>query len=313
MRERRYFKREHGEAGLPGLSYVATGFKTRKGETKNGIQTHYNFIADPELGAMKIAARRIPCSCPGCIAKSKLPIDERYSGPCKDCVLWPIFRLNEEEGLNDFVILSCQPKKDNDEEDTKKAQGEALRGKGQLQAEDIADGGYGVVLVDDDTDYDYYPVIWEGEPYQITEDGPHNVVGEADPLHLRKGEWVCEYNYMNKIDGAPQWYTPCIPPVRGFARMQHVLAPNLILSPISEDCPLPSNMEAARKRECAEKGALKISDDNHDSLMEESDRRATVEYTEVEFVERCDDLNENDGEQEGEEDDLYESEEEDAD
>ena len=49
--------------------------------------------------------------------------------------------------------------------------------------------------------------------------------------------------------------------------------------------------------------------------MEESDRRAAIDHTEVEFaVEHCDDLNENDAEQdEGDEDDLYESEEEDAD
>jgi len=282
IRERRYFLREIGEADLEDMDLVAAGWKSQK---RSGIRCHYNFIADWELGVGRIAARRVPCSCIGCIAKSQLPIKERYSGPCIDCDLWPIFRLNDNEGLNDFKIIEFQAKKDHDEEATRKAKGDTLRGRGYVEAEGVVDGGYGVETVSDgDKDYDYYPLIWDGTPYQIEEDGLYEVEGVDEPIQLAKGEFVCEAYWMYKIDGAPQWYTPS--EYRGFIRMQQVLAPNLEMTPVSDGCQLPRSMSPSQIRELIEKGAMNISDYHHALLIEESLRRAQMDFEEDEFEEQ---------------------------
>ncbi len=120
--------------------------------------------------------------------------------------------MNDKEGLNNFVIIEFSQKKGHDREAGKRGQGEALCGRGALEAEDVVDGGYGAVLVaDDEVGYDYYPVIWDGMPYEIDENGLYDVIG-GETLHLLKGEFVCEVFWMNKVPMAPNWYTPSVMP-----------------------------------------------------------------------------------------------------
>ena len=203
----------------------------------------------------EVAARHVPCSCEGCIAKSKLPIEQRYTGPSKACVLWPIFRLNENKGLNDFIILKFSPKKKNEEGAIKRSKDVALISRGSVEAGDVVDRGYGVVTVSEgDNDYDYYPLIWDGTPYEIKENVYYDVVGQEESVMLSKGEFVCEAFWMYKIEGAPQWYTPSDAPA--FVRLQHVLAPNLELTPINKKCQLPNNSVPSVKRQEAEMEAV---------------------------------------------------------
>ena len=148
----------------------------------------------------------------------------------------------------------------------------------------VVDGGYGVVTISEGVeDYDYYPVIWDGTPYEIEEDGLYDVVGQDESVMLSNGEFVCKAFWMYKIDGAPQWYTPSDAPA--FVRMQHVLAPNLELTPIGEECWLPSGLDRRLKQKLTELGALRIHDHDHVFLIEESIQRGQIEFQEDELDE----------------------------
>ncbi len=68
----------------------------------------------------------MPCVCKGCIEKSRLSNDKRYKGPFLEYVLWPIFKITEDEGYNDFVIIEFREKTSNDDEATKIAYGDRL-------------------------------------------------------------------------------------------------------------------------------------------------------------------------------------------
>ena len=62
-------------------------------DVKNGISFHHNIRADPHLGIVKLAARRIPCMCNTCTEQIILPWDHtatfndqpRYNGGNIQC------------------------------------------------------------------------------------------------------------------------------------------------------------------------------------------------------------------------------------
>lgn len=142
-------------------------------------------------------------------------------------------------------------------------------------------------MSEDDTDYDYYPIVWDRLPYQIEEDGTYNARGLESPIMLEKGEWVCEAFWMYKIKGAPQWFTHSRHPA--FVRLQQVLAPNLIMAEVLEDCCLPNNMCSMRKRHTTTNGARKIDDSIRDFLLKESSRRNQIDYEEEDVDDPSDD------------------------
>ena len=83
--------------------------------------------------------------------------------------------------------------------------------------------------------------------------------------------------YLNKVPGAKQWYTPPSKPLPTTVRLQQVLNPVLHMVGISQQNKLPSNCD---KRACERLGARRISNNSHDELIEGIYRRECLEFEE---------------------------------
>jgi hypothetical protein len=243
-----------------------------------GVMQCYNIRADPDLGLGKIALRRIPCACHGCqgqLAKPWQPnvaASEQPRYKPGNCELAPIFA----DGLNDWHIADVKQETGDDGGDLDEideANSRLLVGIATRMAERVIDGGVGVFATEDPDADGYYLVKWTTCPYTLQED---QLLKEYIPPQLVKaGELVCEGKYFNQVGGARQWYTPS--EVLTTVRMQEVIAPDLALLPISKQNKLPNT---CKKTEATKFGAKRISNDNHDMLLDEINRRSILEYCE---------------------------------
>jgi hypothetical protein len=73
---------------------------------------------------------------------------------------------------------------------------------------------------------------------------------------------VSDGQYLNKVPGAKQWYTPPSKPLPTTVRLQQVLNLVLHMVGISQQNKLPSNCD---KRACERLGARWISNNSHDT------------------------------------------------
>jgi hypothetical protein len=202
-----------------------------------------------DLGIGMAALRRIPCACDGCINQLDLKnVRARYASSIT-CKYWGIL-----EGLNDWKITKLVPASDDYEDDLDEAKQMVLHGMATEAAEQIKVGQIGSFLTNDADSDGYYVVEWTSEPYTLQE----AVTLEAydPPLHLEKGELVSDGQYLNKVLGAKQWYTPPSKPLPTTVRLQQVLNPVLYMVGISQQNKLPSNCD---KRACERLGARRIS------------------------------------------------------
>ena len=139
-----------------------------------GIRAHYNLLTSWELGTNKAAVRLIPCACDGCVQQSreKWMSDGRKDEEQprfkqnKECKYWKIF-----EGLNDWKITSVQTTNKSDPDEIDDLKEDTLETVSSREAGLIEVGGYGAVDVNDDPEYDYYLVRWDGLPYADQETG----------------------------------------------------------------------------------------------------------------------------------------------
>ena len=244
-----------------------------------GVMQCYNIRADPDLGLGKIALRRIPCACRGCrdqlakpwqpnVAQSEQP---RYK--TGNCDLAPIFA----GGLNDWHITDVRQVTGEDdgeqEDELEEVNSRLLGGIATRMAERVSEGGIGVFQTEDPDTDGYYLVKWTTYPYTLQED---TLLKEYDPPQLVKaGELVCEGTYLNQVGRARQWYTPSA--LFTTVRMQQVIAPCLALLPISTQNKLPNT---CNKKEAKKYGAKRISNEDHDMLLDEINRRSILEYCE---------------------------------
>ena len=129
----------------------------------------------------------------------------------------------------------------------------------------MAVGQYGAFMTDDAAADGYYVVRWTSAPYLLEE-----------------GDRVCDGIYFNKVPGASGWYTPSTPGIKVVVRMQHVVAPDLLLEPVSASNTLPNTCAKQKARDL---GAVRVSDHDHDVLMEEARRRDLLEHDGLEEVE----------------------------
>ena len=92
---------------------------------------------------------------------------------------------------------------------------------------------------------------------------------------LPKGEMVCDGGHLANVDGANGWCVATSDLTK--AHLQQMLDANVSLLPESPNDKL-SNM--CRKKEARQQGARKVSDHNHQSLLEEIACREMVDYKE---------------------------------
>mmetsp|Transcript_16649 Transcript_16649/g.38155 ORF Transcript_16649/g.38155 Transcript_16649/m.38155 type:complete len:807 (+) Transcript_16649:281-2701(+) len=256
-----------------------------------GMGGHYNFIGDWELKE-EVAARRIPCSCQGCRNRLKKPIAERYKGPCKECIFWKIFKIDEDRGWNDYRILSFTPDKNSnkfDEEEYQDLLMHTMRGIAHMVARDVRVGGYGAypgLPPEDpskprhkqDDGFVLYFVRWTCKPWQVVEDEVITVDGEE--VQLRKGEWVCKGKWLYDVPRARHWYFHEPEGDEVVVRMGQVLSADIDMAPLDDSNPLPRMPESVR-RQVTPKNPIKLSLDEYDWLMDEMDRRERFNVEEV--------------------------------
>ena len=277
--ERRCFKRKEGAASGDGLKYVCMGFAP--GEY-NGLRSHYNIRADPELlGREKplvIAMRRFPCCCEGCLVKLQEPIETRYSGPSNACIYWEVFKMTcGTKGYNDWKLVTLAPKKKVFKEEHRLARLDVtMNGVGKRMASQVKVGGFGAYVVDDER-YDYYIVRWLESPKEATTDLLFEIEGEE--FAVKKGEMYCKGMWLYKVESTTNWWKmttqQCV------VRMQVVVDADLDILPLSDENQLRRNIGIRILDDIPRAEAWWIPNDNHAFLREEANRRAAFDFEET--------------------------------
>jgi hypothetical protein len=114
-----------------------------------------------------------------------------------------------------------------------------------------------------------------GDPYTLQED---TELTEYNPkIFLKAGELVCSAKYLEKVPRAKQWYTQTREAIMTTVQMQQVVAADSKLMPISPDNQLP---RTCRRQHAQELGAVRVSDEDHDEIMEEIHRREILDFDE---------------------------------
>ena len=242
----------------------AVGFK--RGGGRNGIGSHYCFMADPLL-TIHLATRRFFCSCDGCRRKVLLgTIQDWYDGPFDQCKYWKLFKIDDGNGWNDVCILTFHPQVDCDVDELDESLVHTLRELGKSISRNVSVGGIGSYAADD-VDC-YYLVKWIEEPQEVKEDGI--VLVEDSPMMLFKGDWTCRGRWLDKVARAKYWYT--VGDTAVTVRMKNVLNADILLSSVSEENPLP-RLHPSVRDQVLPLHPQKLLARDHDFMMEEIERR----------------------------------------
>jgi hypothetical protein len=239
----------------------------------------YNIRADPDLGIGKIALRRIPCACNGCIQQLEelwvpgaKPTEQARYATSKNCHWRSIFYENDEKGLNDWVIADLVPKKESSVEEEEEAYMVYLDSLAEEAKREIRAGKTGAFATEDPKFDGYYLVNWVSEPRVLEE--PMTLTEYEPPIHLPTGEHVCDAIYLDRIPGAKRWWYETELPVT--VRLQQVLMADLTLLPMSER----NKPGGASRRLVTEQQAKKLNVEDHLRLIDEIGRRAILEHYE---------------------------------
>jgi hypothetical protein len=117
-------------------------------------------------------------------------------------------------------------------------------------------------------------VTWESSPYTLQEDVE---LTEYDPpVIIPAGELVAMASWQNKVPRARNWYTPSENMTT--VRMKQVVAADLFMEPISNVNNPPNT---CNKPEARRLGAKRVSEKEHEEIMEEIARRAALEHDEM--------------------------------
>ena len=188
-------------------------------------------------------------------------------GPFDQCKYWSLFKIDDHQGWNDDRIISFEPAKGcvvNKLDETFVA---TLRELGNTLARSVVIGGKGAYSVNAE-EFKYYLVEWTADPCMIDEDGVIMVVNQ--PMQVFTGDWVCDGKWLNPVHGAKFWYT--VEDIEVMVRMQNILNPNLSMSVISTDNPLP-RMSNAVVEGITQKHPIKLNAYDLNFMMDEISQR----------------------------------------
>ena len=256
---------------LPKLKYQAPSRFTDEGD---GFMNLYHVYSCYELGVGRVATRRIPCHCENCqlqITKAWIPRTEPKDQPrfklvdnCKyinyfgDKNRWYFVDLQQrtEKNPNHYSYM---------DEDANLYRKDLRDHIGNQMYTQIKEGNVGAIVVDDEETEGYYLVEWVGSPFYQTIDGVETL--------------MCSGIYWNQVKRAPRWYTRTNPVEQEDHILNHVIHPNVLLHPISDQNQLPNG---CRKADATAKGAMKLDLHTHDEIIDEIIRRETLEHIESE-------------------------------
>jgi len=121
-----------------------------------------------------------PCACDACLKQLDEPWkpgvdaeDQPRFASSVHCKFWSIFKQADgQPGLNDWKIITLEPKKESDPSEAEEAMAEVLAGVTERMSEAIRDSEtkYGAFsTLDEDAD-GYYVVKWTSTPYTLQHD-----------------------------------------------------------------------------------------------------------------------------------------------
>ena len=211
------------------------------------------------MGTGVAALRQVPCNCNACDEKIRLPWvdgvvdakDQPRFGKCDDCFLNLIL-----EDSNCWHIVELVLKKGT-EEDVDEAHEEVLHHVTSAVAQSVVVGAIGAIATADDEAPDgYYLVEFTSEPYTDQDDGVLK----------------CDSNWLYPLPQARKWFTKSVEGTS--VELLNVVSAGVTMLPIS-----PGNMAPNRRqKEAKANGALKISEDSHNFILDEMVRRDRLEY-----------------------------------
>ena len=281
LSKRVYEVRKEGEAKWNGLKMKAMGFdKTEKG---NGLKEMYNFRFERSLRE-KFAYCRFPCSCAGCYTRLQLPTpEERYGQPRDTCYLWPIMKSFEADGTptgkgyNDWGMGWFETRKDCSLEQYHGSKSDTMHTVGKTYSTQISQGNFGAYCIANDPAYPYYVVEWLGEPW-IADKSEVITIGE-ERFTVCKGDYICRGIWLEKLHGARNWHTTTRNLHQCIVRLETVLNANIEMRQVTDVNPLPNRLPRQSVELAKDRGAWRMSDDDHGFLIEESRHRdAGFEY-----------------------------------
>jgi hypothetical protein len=257
----------------------------------NGLRAYYNIRTDPDLGLGFAALRRVACGCNACkeqLGMPWLPRVNKYEQPRyvanNRCILWQSY-----EGANDWKIFQLEPVNEEEETGARDSIRCVLNALEARMSLTIQEGEVGAVGTIDEAAMGYYIVKWLSEPYalQVDAEGISGIV--------TAGAMVVDGLYFNRVQRAPYWYTQS--GETSIIEVKHVLRSGLHLEEISVTNKLP---RACNRLEATRKNAGKITMQEHETIMEEAERRDRLEYNddeddESEEEESDDELADSDG------------------
>ena len=237
-------------------------------DENDGVLNMYHVYCCHQMGLQWVTFRRIPCNCVACRQLIRLPW--KVGVPFKE---QPRFQAivnckyrNYLSGRNKWYFLKMQQrsKKSSNYQAHMDIEANLFRKNvrdmiGEEINAAIEEGKFGAVLCNDKAEKNgYYLVEWIGSPFTSQ---------ETKVL-------LCDAVYYNKVPRAPGWYTRSNPPHIETHELNHVISADLPMIPISDSNKLPNGCAKAIAKRM---GAMKLSEDSHDFIMEEIFRRETLE------------------------------------
>jgi hypothetical protein len=261
---------------LINTKFGSTGFISKSGQTQNGIMAHYHFVAFPELGIGRVAARRIPCACEPCCKMLKIPWDNGVTDPqdqprfatVTDCKYALILG-----DLNDWRIIYLKENPEvMDVEELEQVYNDILGEHEAAAARNIAPGGFGAYGADE-----YHLVEWKSEAFPLEKE-TDKVEGMAGNV-LPAGTLVAKGVYWNDVGRAPRWYTPPSGRrVQRLFRVRYVVSPQLVVNDPSDDVVFPRSRKDRNR--VLKMGPKRVTDECHGHVLAEVARRARLDHEE---------------------------------
>ena len=148
---------------------------------------------------------------------------------------------------------------------------------GKTYSMQISQGNFGAYCIVDHPDYPYYVVEWLGEPW-VAEKTEDITIG-VEKFSVFKGDYLCRGVWLQKLHGARNWHTATSNLQECIVRLETVLNANIEMRPVTDINPLPKRMTRQSIELARDRGAWRMSDDDHGFLIEESrHREAGFEY-----------------------------------
>lgn len=237
-------------------------------DEKDGVLNMYHIYCCHQMGIQSVAFRRIPCNCEDCREQLRMPwkigvpfkeqprfqtvLNCKYRNYLSGKNKWYFFKLQQRARNSSNYQEHMDIEANSFRKNVRDMIGEEINAA-------IDEGNFGAVLCNDKAEKNgYYLVEWIGSSWTSQE----------------TRVLFCDAVYWNKIPRAPGWYTRSNPPHIETHELNHVISADLSMIPMSESNKLPNGCaKAVAKR----MGAMKLSEDSHDFIMEEMFRREALE------------------------------------